>query len=325
MTKPERDDKREDSTISTILREYYEIRLYFGTTIWIHCFYSDGIDIAAAAKACWAKAESIQQNLNVHTVIKEGNLSWLNALGFEGVRVQEDLFKILQRSIEYARLTDGAYDMTIYPLVQLWKNAAANNRLPDKDSLEIAKSKVGFQHLRLESPNKVNFLKKGMMIDLGSPASGYFCDEAAGIMAEYGIGHFMVDGGGEIFCRGLNKGEFPWKIGVQDPFNKEKVLMDILLDGKGVSTSGNYEKFAVIAGERFAHIIDPRTGYPQKGAASVTVIADTTQAANELSTALCVMGGAKGLAFVRTLQNVEALIVENVDGKVEYFKTDLFR
>lgn len=100
--------------------------------------------------------------------------------------------------------------------------------------------------------------------------------------------------------------------------------MDIHLDGQGVSTSGNYEKFATIAGERFAHIIDPRTGYPQKRAASVTVVAPTTQAANELSTALCVMGGAKGIAFVRTLNDVDALIVENVEGKVTFFRSGRF-
>lgn len=228
--------------------------------------------------------------------------------------------------------------MTVYPLVQLWKNAAVNNHLPDKDSIEIAKSKVGFQHFQQFEPDQVKFLKKGMMIDLGSPASGYFCDEVASIMEAYGVKHFMVDGGGEIFCRGLNKGEFPWKVGVQDPFNKEKVLMDVLLDDRGISTSGDYERFSTIAGENFAHIIDPRTGLPQKGAASVTVIADTAQAANELSTALCVMGGAKGIEFIRALNdgayfsvmgrnvgNVEALIVENVDGRIIFFRTDLFR
>lgn len=282
------------------------------------------MDIAQAAKECWAKAGSIQQNLNVHAVLKEGSLSWLNALGYEGVRVQEDLFKILKLSMEYARLTEGAYDMTIFPLVQLWKNAAINNRIPDPVSLEIAKAKVGYQNVRFAEPDQVFFMKKGMMVDLGSPASGYFCDEVANIMEDHGIRHFMVDGGGEIFCRGLNKGEFLWKIGVQDPFNKDKVLMDIELDNKGVSTSGDYEKFSVIAGERFAHIIDPRTGYPQKGAASVTVIAETTQAANELSTALCVMGGAKGLEFARTLHSVEALIVENINGKGEHFRTPAF-
>ncbi|MEI6437217.1 MAG: FAD:protein FMN transferase [Candidatus Omnitrophota bacterium] len=313
-----------DSTISTILKEYYEIRPYFGTTIWAHCFYRDGVDMAGAARAIWQKAESIQQNLNVHAGLKEGNLSWLNELGFEGARVHPDLFKILKQSLKYAQLTDGAYDMTIYPLVKIWKNAAAKNRLPDKDSLEIAKSKVGFQHFQQFEPDKVKFLKQGMMIDLGSPASGYFCDEVALIMQTYGIEHFMVDGGGEIFARGLNKAEFPWKVGIQDPFNKESVLMDIKLDGKGVSTSGDYEKFSTIDGTRYAHIIDPRTGYPQTGAASVTVIANNTQAANELSTALCVMGGEKALAFARMVENVEALIIENVDGTIRQLRTDGF-
>ncbi|MBF0386938.1 MAG: FAD:protein FMN transferase [Candidatus Omnitrophica bacterium] len=310
--------------MSTFLTEYYEIRPYFGTTVWIHCFYKPGIDIAGVSRACWQKAENIQQNINVHAGLKEGNLAWLNALGFEGVRVQADLYKILSRSMEYARLTNGAYDMTIFPLVKLWQEAAVNNRLPDPDTINIAKAKVGYQNLRFVAPDQVFFMKKGLMIDLGSPASGYFCDEVAAIMEEAGVEHFMVDGGGEIFARGLNKGEYAWKVGVQDPFHKEKVLQDIELNGRGVSTSGNYEKFALINGQKYAHIIDPRSGYPQTGAASVTVIADSTQAANEMSTALCVMGGARGIEFVRAQKNVEALIVENVEGRLAFYRTNAF-
>ncbi|MBF0569179.1 MAG: FAD:protein FMN transferase [Candidatus Omnitrophica bacterium] len=306
------------------LKEYYEIRSYFGTTVWIHCFYDDKVDMSSAAKACWQKADLIQSYMNVYAEPREGNLSWLNKAGTQGIRVQEDIFKLLKHALAYCRLTDGAYDVTIFPLVQLWKNAAKEGRLPDKKLVESVKDQVGYQNVVLQGPDLVFFMKKGMMIDLGSPASGYFCDEVAAILDAHGIRHFMVDGGGELFCRGKNRGEIPWSVGVQDPFNKDKIFTAIDLQDKGISTSGNYEKFSTIGTEKFAHIIDPRTGYPQKGAASVTVVAETTQAANELSTALCVMGGRKGLEFIRSLKNVEALIIENQNDKIVEYRSRAF-
>ncbi|MBF0486039.1 MAG: FAD:protein FMN transferase [Candidatus Omnitrophica bacterium] len=321
------------STFSTIsnnkkskgLKEYYEVRSFFGTSVWIHCFYDVGADIAQATRACWQKAERIQSYMNVYDEAREGNLSWLNRAGYQGVRVEEDIFKVLKHAMEYSRLTGGAYDVTIFPLVQLWKNAAQSGQLPEKDLLARVKDLVGYQHVLLQEPDLVFFMKKGMMVDLGSPASGYFCDEAALILNAHNIRHFMVDGGGEIFCHGKDKGESPWRVGVQDPFDKARILMDIELEDKGISTSGNYEKFSTIGTEKFAHIIDPKTGYPQKQAASVTVIAKTTQAANELSTALCVMGGRKGLGFVRSLKDVEALIIENDNDKIVEYRTGAFQ
>ena len=306
------------------LKEYYEVRPYFQTTVWIHCFYDPSIDMAKAAKSCWQVAERIQTYMNVYAEPEQGNLSWLNRSTEKLIPVQEDIFKVLKHSLEYSRLTLGAFDVTIYPLVQLWKNAAKENKLPSQELLDKVRGRVGYQHIMLHEPNLVAFMKKGMMVDLGSPASGYFCDEAARILDSHQISHFMIDGGGEIFARGMNKGKEPWRVGVQDPFDKAKISIEFELRDKGISTSGSYEKFSTISTEKFSHIIDPRTGCPQKSAASVTVTAPSTQAANELSTALCVMGGKRGIEFVRSLENVEALIVDNDNGQITQYQTDGF-
>ncbi len=313
-----------DSTISTKLKEYYEARSFFGTTVWIHCFHEAALDIAPVARACWQKAQRIQDNMNVYAQAEAGNLAWLNSFGHQGVRVQEDVFKILKLSLEHMRLTHGAYDVTIFPLVQLWKAAAKEGRLPSNDLVAGVKANVGYQQILLQDPDLVFFLKKGVMVDLGSPASGYFCDEVAGIMDAAKIQHFMVDGGGEIFCRGKDKGGIPWRVGVQDPFDKNKLVTMLELDGKGVSTSGSYEKFSLIEGRQFAHIIDPASGYPQEGAASATVIAATTQIANELSTAFCVLGGARSVELAVALGNVEALVIENNNGVITRYQTACF-
>lgn len=297
------------------LKEYYEVRAYFKTTVSIRCFYDPKSDFSKVAKQCWEKAELIQENMNAHAKPPHGDLARLNESGIEGVRVHGDVYRVLKHSVEYSRLTQGAYDVTVFPLVELWRNAQRLGRVPDSEELRQAKDKVGYQNLGLQDPDLVFFKKPGMKVDLGSPASGYFCDQMAGILDANGIKNFLVDGGGEIFCRGMNKGRVPWRIGIQDPFDKTKIFQVIELKDQGLSTSGNYEKFYTIGQERFSHIIDPRTGYPQKDAVSATVIAPTAEMANELSTALCVLGSSKGLEVIRSLRNVGALIIELKNGK----------
>lgn len=307
------------------LKEYYEARPYFGTMVSIHCYYDPALDMASIARKCWQKADDLQLNMNANGEAGKGDLARLNASGFEGVRVGQDVYQVIKQSLEYSRLTRGAYDVTVLPLVMLWKEAARQGHIPDKKALESAQEKVGYQFLRLQEPDVVFFMKKGMKVDLGSPASGYFCDVVADILTASGIQHFLVDGGGELFARGKNQGKTPWRIGIQDPFHKGKIISIVELKDQGVSTSGNYEKFYTIGTEKFSHIINPQTGAPQKNAVSVTVIASSAQAANELSTGLCVLGGEEGLKIIRTFKNVEALIVEEKDGKSAVYATALFQ
>lgn len=305
--------------------KYDETKPYLGAYVRIHCFYGSKIDMARVIGQCWARVEWVQKHMNVYAKTLEGDLSRLNAGGFEGVRVHEDVYRVIKESITYSKLTGGAYDITAAPLVELWKNAGSSGRLPDEDSLQSAKNKVGWQHLRLQAPDKVYFKKKGMKVDLGSPASGFICDAVAKIFDQYKIRHYLIDGGGEIFCRGKDQPPKPWIIGVQDPFNKEKLLGCIKLNNKGVSTSGNYEKFYTINGQRFSHIIDPLTGYPQKDAVSVTVMAPTAQAANEISTAIAVLGAQKGIRLAHALKNVEALVIERKDGRMFQYQSRGFQ
>ncbi|MBF0521977.1 MAG: FAD:protein FMN transferase [Candidatus Omnitrophica bacterium] len=290
----------------------------------IHFFYDPKINVISVINQCWKKVEEVQLHMNAHSKNMEGDLSRLNADGFQGVRVTADVFKVIKESIEYSKLTNGAYDITALPLVELWKKSADQGKLPDKDLLEKTKDKVGYRNLCLKAPDFISFKKPGMKVDLGSPASGFVCDELAKILDKNRIKHFLVDGGGEIFCRGKDQGKKPWIIGVQDPFNKEKLYCTTVLSDRGISTSGNYEKFYTIGSEAFSHIIDPVSGYPQKGAVSVTVVANTTQAANELSTAISVLGGEKGLRLAHALKRVEVLVIESKNGEIVQYKTPGF-
>ncbi|MBF0477880.1 MAG: FAD:protein FMN transferase [Candidatus Omnitrophica bacterium] len=307
-----------------VFKEYYEVRNYFGTAVSIHAYYDPKIDIASAVRECWQKADQIQYNMNIYDEKNQGDLNRLNKSGLNGVQVSDDVFTIFKHSLEFSRLTGGAFDVTVLPLIKLWKKCAKEGHLPDRKILEQAKAKVGWQNIRLKEPNMVFLMKQGMMVDFGSPSSGYFCDALAKILEQHNIHDFLVDGGGELYYKGKEKGIIPWRVGIEDPFQKDKILAVIELRDRGVSTSGNYEKFVTIEGQKYSHIIDPVSGYPQKDTVSVTVIADTAETANELSTGLCVMGGQKGIALIRSLKNIEALIIENKNGIITRYQTDGF-
>lgn len=304
------------------LQEYKETRPYFGAYVTIHCFYDTRKDIPGLIKKCWERIDEIEQRMNAYA--QKGDLAELNRSGISGARVHQDVYLLLEYSLSLSKVTKGAFDVTVFPLVEFWKNVEKEGRLPDKAAVAAAQSRVGYQNLRLEGRGKVSFSKQGMKVDLGGIVSGYACDEVAAILESHKINNFLIDTGGEVLCRGKNKGGVPWLIGIQDPQDKNKLIMTVELKDRCVSTSGNYEKFYTIEGEKLSHIIDPASGYPQKGTISVTVIAKTGKEADALSTALCVLGREKGMALIQRLPAVEALIVESKDGRIARFQTKSF-
>lgn len=306
------------------LKEYKATRPYLGAYVTIQCFYeADQESLAAEAiQKCWGRMDQIQQEMNAYA--QEGDVAEINRNGPQGVRVRQDVYRLLKDSLHFAQLAEGAFDVTVFPLVELWKDAEAQGRFPDQAELKAARDKVGYQNLRLEEPDRVVLAKPGMKVDLGGIVAGFACDEIAAILGSYGIKDFLVDTGGEIFCRGKNKGSEPWLVGIQDPQDKQGILMTIELNDSCASTSGNYEKFYTIEGTSLSHIIDPVSGYPQKDIISATVIAKSAELADALSTALCVMGSEKGMALIRRLDSVEALIIENKDGVTRKTQTEKF-
>lgn len=303
--------------------EYKQSRPYLGAYVMIRCFYPTGKDISSSIKACWERMDQIQSRMNAYS--KSGDVAKINNSGPNGATVHDDMYSLLEKCIGYSRFTNGAFDVTVFPLVELWKNAGKKGALPEKYALETALNKVGYKNLRLQPPDRVILAKKGMKIDLGAIVSGYACDELAGILDKGGIKNFLIDTGGEIYCRGKEAGRKPWRIGIQDPQNKSKILMAINIRNKCISTSGNYEKFYLIGKKRYSHIINPAIGYPEMEAISATVIAKTGAQADALSTALCVLGGAKGIKLLSSINNVDALVIENRDGKAIKYATPRFK
>lgn len=301
------------------LIEYKETQSFFGSQVTIQCYYNKKTNIFPVIKKCWQRLSEIQISMNSRSSV--GYVARLAESGFYGVQVPDDVYGLLEDSLEYSRLTDGAFDVTISPLVRLWRDAEAAGYVPDNVSIKIAKDKVDYRLVRLEEDNMVFLQKQGMKIDLGGIAKGYAVDAAAGILRQSGVEHFLIDAGGDIYCAGKQEGKIPWKVGVQNPAKKDALIDELKLTDKAVTTSGNYERFYEIGGKKFSHIIDPTTGYPQDLVQSATVIAPTAQEADAFSTALCVLGAKKGIDIINALDDVEAMVVQKKKDRVKIYKS----
>jgi len=233
-------------------------------------------------------------------------------------RLSRDFGQVMAVAETVFTLSNGAWDGTVKPLVDLWGfgTKQPSNTLPDPVAIADALSCTGFQHLILEN-NHLLKKKPGITLDLGSIAKGYGVDAIARLLALSGIDNFLVEIGGELFGSGVNRHKKPWSVGITDPAgiaSDSGLYKVITLDNQAIATSGNYRNFFDIAGKTYSHIIDPKTGYPvDNQVMSASVIAENCAFADALATALMVMDPADGLALVNRLENVACLIIQKTE------------
>ena len=308
--------------IAAATEKYSEARPLFGTLVKIDACYEKENEPKAmtAVQKAWARLDEIQWRMNIYDE-RSDVIKINNAQGKE-VEVGADMYELLTDSVSFTKLTGGVFDITVYPLIKVWKKAQEENKMPSEEELRHAKDAVGSANIEFLEGNRVRLLKSEAAIDINGIASGYGADEAARILKENGLHDFLVDTGGELFASGVNCRKEPWRIGISDPREPVELIDVIALDNIGVSTSGDYEKYYEIQGKRWSHIINPITGYPQMQVTSATVIAPTATAADALSTALCVLGGKKGIALIDSLQgNFAAVIFEKDGAQLATFKS----
>jgi thiamine biosynthesis lipoprotein len=235
----------------------------------------------------------------------------------ESVQVSESTYKVIKKSVEFSELTDGAFDITVGPLVDLFRLEKKTGVAPTPELIADAKSKVGYEKLTLNDTNRsVQFAVEGMRLDLGAIAKGYAVDKAIEAARQCGAVGAMVDIGGDIRCFGRPAGGKPhWLIGLQDPESAAEapggggLLLTLKVNDAAVATSGDYQQFAIIEGKRYSHIINRTTGTSTEGLSSVTIIAENATDADALATSVSVMGAEKGLALIEKLPETEAILM----------------
>jgi len=240
----------------------------------------------------------------------QSEVSRLNAAG--RLKVSPETFSLLKKAKEFWGLTDGALDITVAPLIDLWGFTDKRYRVPDQKEIKDTLTRVGMDKIRFkEDDSVVEFIVPAMKIDLGAIAKGYALDCAVRKLKQNNIESCLINAGGQVFCLGEKPGG-PWRIAINDP--EGRGLRGFLeLKDKSAATAGGYEQFFVKDKKRYAHIIDPKTGFPaESGTVSVTVVADDGLTADALSTAIFVLGKEKAGRLLTKFPGVEAKIIEKV-------------
>lgn len=240
--------------------------------------------------------------------------------GIKPVKVDEELFGLIERSVKISEITEGAFDITYASMDKIWKFDGTVKKLPSDE--EIAKSvlRIGYKNIVLDKNSKTVFLKnKGMRIGFGAIGKGYAADKAKQLLISQGVKAGIINASGDLTTWGTQPDGSPWMFGITNPLNKNKVFSWFPLNNSSVVTSGNYEKFVELNGTIYSHIIDPRTGWPAKGLVSVSIFAPKAELADALATSVFVMGRETGIDFINQLPGIECVIVDE-QGKI--YKSD---
>ncbi len=232
------------------------------------------------------------------------------------VKVSDDTFYVISKALEYAKLTGGAFDPSVGPLVKLWNIGSEGASVPPAKSIAAALKLIDWKKVSLDAEAKtVRLASPGMRLDLGAIAKGYAADECDRILHAHKVKAAIVDLGGNVLVFGKKKDGNPWKIGVQNP-DKERNSYIGLVTGFDITvvTSGIYERFFIQDGKRYHHILDTKTGFPvDNGLKSVTIMTNSSIDADGLSTSVFALGKDRGLELVKSMKGAEAVIIDSAD------------
>jgi len=236
------------------------------------------------------------------------------AAGKRPVRVSPEMIDAVTQAAEISRRSGGVFDVTIGPLVILWKMRLKEGKVPSEEELKNVLRLVDYRNIIIDEKASTIFLKRpGMIMDLGG-MKGYIADKVADLFKRQGIRNAVIALAGDIWALGHREDGKPWRIGVQHPRDKEKTLAVLELSDRYVCTSGDYERFVISGKKRYHHIIDPRTGKPSTGVISVTLVGNRGALIDPLAKVPFILGAEKGLGLVREY-GAEAIIVDD-QGKV---------
>jgi len=285
---------------------YRESKFLMGTTAEVICQDKDAIRMA------FSEIERLERLFNRFDPNSE--ISKLNREG--RAEVSRETLDLIKRSLEFSKLTEGAFDITIGPLADLWKERIKSDpfSLPLDSEIRERLELVGSDYIIVDKKNSyIQLAKKGVSLDLGAVAKGYVVDCVTKKLRSAGIGDCLVRIGGSVYCLG-KKNNRRWRVGIQHPRDPNEFVDYIELKDKAIDTSGDYEQFFIYEGKRYHHIISSKTGYPvDNQIVSVTVISPEATIADFLSTAIFVLGEEKGRKLAERFKDTEVIIFSEKD------------
>ena len=274
--------------------------------------YAIGIEriTSPAVRIAFEKMQAIDAKFN-----KINPESSLYAFNHRGIPIEDpQVVEVARAALEVARLTDGAFDITVEPLVDLWGFYGDSPRVPSESEIKAVQNKTGYRYLSIENGRLIKS-NPDIRIDLGGIAKGYAVRQAAIALRENGVDSALINAGGDIYALGKKVDDL-WKVGIRSP-RGEDILGYLEVQDLAVMGSGDYERFFMEGGKRYHHILDPKTGYPKEGVQGTTLIHPDPMIADAWNTAIFVLGPEKGLALVEKIPGMEAMMV-TASGKTRY-------
>ena len=295
----------------SVERDYSEQGIYFDTLVSINIY---GTKDKTVMEDCLILCEEYEKKFS--RTIDTSEISKLNKSEGEWVEMSGETVELIEKAIEYSELTEGAFDITIAPLTELWHVKDNDGVLPSEELIEKAKSHIDYKFIEING-NKVRLKDKKTQIDLGGIAKGYIADQLKTLMLERGVESAMINLGGNIVVIGTKKDGSNWNVGIQKPFaDRNEVIGSVLVQNKTVVSSGIYERYFEKDSEIYHHILDPNTGYPSvSDLEAVTIIGESSAIADALSTSCVLLGSDKGMELVESIPEVEAVFVTR-DGEI---------
>ncbi len=270
-----------------------------------------------ATQKALKRMSDIENKMSVN--IETSEITKLNAkAGVAEEKLSADTFSVIEKAVEYSKLTDGAFDATIEPVVMLWGIGTERERVPSKTEIDEKVKLVDYKDIILNAENSTAQLRrKGQAVDLGAIAKGYAADEIKKILIDNKVSSALINLGGNVYAVGSKMDGSSWNIGLQNPLDaRGQYIGTVSVIDKSVVTSGNYERYFTVDGVRYHHIFDPQTGYPsEKGIISTTIVSDKSIDGDVLSTSTYVMGLEKAQKLVESIEGVEAIFI-TADKKV---------
>jgi len=314
------------STLCEAKREQLIQGRTMGTTYHIKVVTGDHQSISGLKEKIATRLKEINRSMSTYQ--KDSEISRFNNYHQVGkkFKISHDFYQVMKAAQTIHRLSEGAWDGTVNPLVDLWGFGRGDrlDKIPSKEKIAALLAHIGFGKIGIQEPGFLSKMVATVTLDLSSIAKGYGVDQVAKIIRKEGFENYLVELGGEIFASGYRKDGELWHIGINWPKPDaafDDVYKVVNLQNRAFATSGDYRNYFVVEGIRYSHIIDPRTGYPvSNGVVSVTIIAAECTFADGLATAIMVMGVEKGLDLINRLDAVEGLIVvEEKDGGLTAF------
>lgn len=288
------------------LQRFEENRQKMGTYVNIIIYTNDSKNSQQILDAGFSKIDELSKIASNYD--KESAVSKLNKDGFIE-NAPKELVEIIQLSKEYNKITNGAFDITIDPILTLWSSGLwKESQDIQKQKLQEALKLVGSDKIVIDG-NNIKFTQSGMSVTLGGIAKGYIVDKVLEVLKSKGINNALVNAGGDIATLGAKPDGKLWDISLENPDNTSEKIIEFALAGKAIATSGNYYRYFDPKKE-VAHIIDPRTGYTANKCISSTIIADNATIADILATSVFVLGPEDGIKLVDSLDNVEAFVID---------------